>query len=54
MLENTNLNKINPHYRLLLTTMPTELFPQIVLKNSLKITCETPDGIKLKMENLYK
>lgn len=47
-------NRINPNYRIFLTSMPDDDFPISILANSIKITMEPPRGLKANMtRSLY-
>lgn len=50
----TNEAKINPSFRLWLTTYPSEDFPLIVLQNSIKMSNEPPEGLSTNLELSYK
>jgi dynein heavy chain len=39
-------NKIHSDFRLILSSMPTDVFPISVLRNSVKVTSEPPSGIQ--------
>ena len=39
-------NKMHDQFRLILSSMPTEIFPISVLRNSVKVTSEPPSGIQ--------
>jgi dynein heavy chain 2 len=43
----------NPNFRLFLTTEPHDLFPSVLLKSSLKMTVESPPGVKQNMLGVY-
>eukprot|EP00764_Aduncisulcus_paluster_P007054 gnl/Carplike_NY0171/2326_a3133_461.p1 GENE.gnl/Carplike_NY0171/2326_a3133_461~~gnl/Carplike_NY0171/2326_a3133_461.p1 ORF type:complete len:1186 (-),score=357.54 gnl/Carplike_NY0171/2326_a3133_461:181-3237(-) len=39
----------NPSFRLLISSMPTDIFPVSVLQNSVKVTTEPPKGLKANL-----
>ena len=45
-------SKFNQQFRLILSSMPTNVFPISVLRNSVKVTSEPPRGIKSNTANL--
>ena len=45
ILEQSSSTEIHEDYRLILTSMPTEVFPVPILQNSIKITNEPPKGL---------
>ncbi|CAN0516838.1 unnamed protein product, partial [Ectocarpus sp. 8 AP-2014] len=49
------LSALDPHtdFRLWLTTEPHEQFPPLLLQQSLKITFESPPGLKKNMQRTY-
>lgn len=51
--DNQNLN-INPNYKLFLTSEPHSKFSVVLLENCLKLSYETPPGIKKNLERIYQ
>eukprot|EP00392_Amoebophrya_sp_AT5.2_P005332 g5341.t1 len=49
-----DLDKIDPDYRLWLTSMPTTIFPVPVLQSGIKITNEPPKGVKANMLRTFE
>jgi len=45
--------EINEHFRLILTSMPVDYFPQSILQSGLKMTTEPPRGIKANLQRSY-
>ena len=45
--------KVNPNFRLWLTSKPTEDFPLGILQKALKVVIEPPEGIRLNMRQLF-
>ena len=45
-------NKISDNFRLILSSMPTEIFPVSILRNSVKVTSEPPRGIQPNVQLL--
>ena len=41
-----NASKLHDRFRLILSSMPTEVFPISILRNSVKVTSEPPSGIQ--------
>ena len=54
LAEPANELKINPSFRLWLTTYPSEDFPMVVLQNSIKMSNEPPEGLSINLELSYK
>lgn len=50
MIENPDLND---NFRLILTSMPVDYFPQSILQSGLKMTTEPPRGIKANLQRSY-
>ena len=44
----------HPNFRLMLTSEPHPKFPSILLQTSLKITYESPPGIKNNLDRIYQ
>lgn len=44
---------VNQDFRLILTSMPCDFFPVIILQNSMKLTCEPPLGIRNNLINTF-
>ena len=49
-----NEAKINPSFRLWLTSYPSDHFPSIVLQNSIKMSNEPPEGLGTNLELSFK
>lgn len=50
----TNESKINPTFRLWLTTYPSADFPLVILQNSIKMSNEPPEGLSTNVELSFK
>ena len=53
IVENTDAEKVNPTYRLWLTSKPSAAFPVSILQNGIKITNEPPKGLRSNMMSAY-
>jgi len=53
IVENFAPDKVDPQFRLWLTSMPSPEFPVSILQNSLKMTNEPPKGLKSNMLQAY-
>lgn len=45
--------EVNSNFRLILTSMPVDYFPQSILQSGLKMTTEPPRGIKANLQRSY-
>jgi len=48
-----NPTNIRPEFRLFLSSMPSKSFPTFVLQNSLKVTNESPKGLRANMKRSF-
>ena len=46
-------HEVHPEFRLILTSMPVDYFPQSILQSGLKMTTEPPRGIKANLQRSY-
>jgi dynein heavy chain, axonemal len=46
--------KLDPNFRIFLTSLPDERFPISILQNSIKIISEPPMGVKANMLGIYE
>lgn len=46
-------HEVHEDFRLILTSMPVDYFPQSILQSSLKMTTEPPRGIKANLQRSY-
>jgi dynein heavy chain len=51
--ESFDVGKINPEFRLWLTSMPCKEFPVSILQSAVKMTNEPPKGLKANLRNSY-
>ncbi|KAA6392755.1 MAG: putative dynein heavy chain [Streblomastix strix] len=49
-IDPSEVKKINPNFRLFLTSMPSKAFPVAVLQTSIKITNEPPRGLRVNLQ----
>lgn len=48
-----NAKHSSPNFRLILTSMPSEKFPESILADSVKITIQQPRGVRANMLRFY-
>jgi dynein heavy chain len=48
-----NSAKVNKNFRLFFSSMPSKSFPTFVLQNSLKVTNESPKGLKANLKKSF-
>ena len=53
IVESMDPEKVNPEFRLWLTSMPSDAFPTMVLQNGVKITKEPPKGMRANLTSTY-
>jgi len=53
VLEQSSSTDIHEDYRLILTSMPTDVFPVPILQNSVKVTNEPPKGLAANMMRTF-
>ena len=51
--ENLSIETFHPQFRLWLSSSPLPRFPTCILQSGIKITVESPKGIKENMKSLY-